>query len=491
MRTRKGNSHTASVRALLLLCVFGVITAAIPARAADRPMDSTITGWVQNALREDPRVPSADVTVVTTDGIVKLTGTVRNLAARKYADLEAQKIRGVRGVLNELTVNASFRYDFDIAQDILRRILNSAWIQTRSIDAVVSAGNVVLSGQVPTWAESQQAELLASETDGVRSVKNNIVVVYPKSRSDADIRKDVEASLARDTYLGGVPIAVSVKSGVVTLTGSVGTAYEKERAGDDAMWVWNVKKVDDHLEIKPWESEGARARIPIPGDQQLQQAVRDELYQDLRLEPFRIKVEARSGDVTLRGSVPTFYQKRIAEKDADDVLGTAWVTNLLDVTDVTRSDKAIRDDVMFELEADYAVDMDFVTPKVKDGVVTLTGEVNSPWERMHAQDVVTGIDGVRRVVNDITVFYSGKFTDASIHDRIRNALAANAETQWVSDNIQVTVMDGKVTLTGTVNFWSEFDAAEDVAYNTDGVWEVDNNLHVRDYDYDWVPFARP
>ncbi len=110
---------------------------------------------------------------------------------------------------------------------------------------IVSDGKVTLSGSVTSWAEADQAQLLATETKGVKSVTNNLAATYANKRSDDAIRKDVEAALARDVYLSGLPISVSVKEGVVSLEGEVGTAYQKERAATDARWIWNVTKVDN------------------------------------------------------------------------------------------------------------------------------------------------------------------------------------------------------------------------------------------------------
>jgi osmotically-inducible protein OsmY len=477
---KKNTRMPAMAGAMILLMALSLMLAAFPASAEDRPSDETITLWVKDALLEDARVPAIGINISTNDSIVKLTGTVNNLAAKKYAYLEATKIKGVRGVINDISVNAPFRYDFDIAQDVLQRILNSSSIKTRNVDVDVSDGAVTLSGDVASWAEVEQAQLLATETKGVKSVTNNLIVTYPKKRSDDAIRKDVQATLARDVYLSGLPISVSVKAGVVTLKGDVGTAYQKERAASEARWIWNVIKVDNKLKVEWWAHEGTRKKPAVPTDDRLKQAVNDELFQDLRItDPGNISVDAFAGQVTLRGSVPTFYQKRIAEKDANEVVGTAWVMNLLQVTAEPRSDRAILDDVRFELDADYTLDyLDFITTKVKDGVVTLRGDVNSFWDKAHAYDVVSRIAGVRGVINNIKVNYSAEYTDASIRKRIQDRLEANAETSWVADDIKVTVYNGKATLSGTVNYWSEYDAAAKTAFNTNGVWAVVNQLNV-------------
>jgi osmotically-inducible protein OsmY len=459
--------------------------------AAEHPNDGTISYWVKNALREDPRVPSERVKVSAIEGIVTLSGEVRTLAASRYAEREAEKIDGVRGVINELEVKTSPRFDMDIAQDILERILHDSSIETPGIEVDVSDGVVTLGGEVHSWAEVEEAKLLAMETTGVRSVVDHMTLKAPKERSDEEILKDVRAALRRDSYLSGLAIDAAVTDGVVKLGGDVGTLYQKKRAARDVRWIRNVTDVDNRLEVHWWDDEGVREGPAQPTNDQLRTAVHDELVQDLRIEPYDVTVEAEGGHVTLRGSVPTFQQSRIAEKDARDVMGTAWVTNLLAVNEARRSDKAILDDARFELDSDSTPGMDGVTVKITDGVARLSGEVNTFWERSHAHDLVSRVKGVRKVIDNLTVDYRSSFSDASIRTRIENRLAANSETRGVAADIRVAVDDGKVTLTGTVNFWSEYQEAENLAFRTDGAWAVVNRLRVREFDYDWPGFLYP
>jgi osmotically-inducible protein OsmY len=109
--------------------------------------------------------------------------------------------------------------------------------------------------------------------------------------------------------------------------------------------------------------------------------------------------------------------------------------------------------------------------------VTLTGNVNNTFEKLYATNAVSRVKGVRDIVNNITVSTAWD-TDPAIERRIKDFLATNAELQWVADQIQVAVNQGVVTLTGTVNFWSERRAASEVAFETEGVRRVDNQLAV-------------
>lgn len=455
--------------------------------AAERPSDTAITDWVNTALSEDPRVVSSDIRVSANDGIVTLAGTVRNLAEKRYADLETKKIKGVRGVINKLDIAASRRSDADMAQEIRRRILISAVIKSDGLGVRVVDGNAVLSGTVASFSERQQAELLASEIRGVKSVSDEMTVSYSSKRSDTDIRADVQAELKRDIYLVGLPITVSVKNGVVTLTGQVGNAYQKDRAFDDANWVGNVFAVKNDLNVVWWRDEGVREKAAMPSDSELAKSVRAELWQDLRIvDPWDISVTAEFGLVTLRGTVPTYYQKWMAGQAAKEVVGVGWVSNLINVKPESRDDRAIRSDVDFAIHSDYALYGDDIGVRVNEGIVTLTGNVNFSYERSQAGKDAASVLGVADLVNEITVNWRPKFTDAALRKRIKDRLDANGETWWVANLITVTVKRGTATLTGDVDRWSQYNEAARLAYRTDGIRAVDNRLTVKEAEhYKW------
>jgi osmotically-inducible protein OsmY len=450
---------------------------ALVAQGNPGPSDGAISFWVREALLKDPRTETADITVGSDDGIVTLVGDVPTLSAKRYAELEAQKITGVRGVVNELFVTPSLRFDADIAQDVRKRLITSASLTSDGLRVAVHQGNVQLDGSVASWAERQEAELLAGAVRGVKAVTNKLVVQYPNTRPDAEIQRDVVATLARDVYLTGLPITASVKEGVVTLEGEVGTAYEKQRAADDAHLIWNVVGVDNHLTVTRAEMMPTRQKSPTPTDDQLAAAVRDALATDQRLALAEVTAHVQHGEVTLHGTVLSNYQKRIAAQVAQDVVGVSRVTNRLTVQTAQRNDADIQADVQLQLETDAFLAPGSLGVRSHNGIVTLTGNVNNNFEKLHATDAVSRVKGVRDIVNNIMVSTAWD-TDAAIARRIKDFLATNAELQGVVDQIHVAVNQGVVTLTGTVNFGSERDAAGEAAFETEGVRRVDNQLAV-------------
>lgn len=467
--------------ALVMLGVAAVSSAYAAIRVADRDIDM----WVRTALRQDERVDASRITVGTSDGIVTLSGVVENLAAKEYADREAKKVSGVLGVVNQLVVEPAWRSDHDIEQAVRRRILNSAVVNSNDIAVSSVGGSVTLTGEVDSWSEWDEAGLLARGVGGVRKVTNDLTTRWELARTDTEIKNDAVAALERDVYTTGLPIAVTVEDGVITLTGSVGNAFEKERAGDTVRWIANVRGVDNVLDVE-WEwNREVRDQAPEPSDSSLRRAVRAELDHDWRLDSSKVNVDVTNGHVVLDGTVASDYERRVAERDAGDVVGVGWVTNDLFTRYDEREDSVILEAVRFDLGSDSVVGDSHITAAVVNGTVTLSGEVPTWYQKFHAGDVAAGVRGVRRVVNDLRVSKTTWKSDADLTEAVKSRLTWNWTTWWVHDDIGVTVENGIATLSGDVNKWSQRREAGIVAAETQGVRKVDNRITVKGYDYPW------
>jgi osmotically-inducible protein OsmY len=486
LKTRKCNLRMYITNISATVLIFAMVLLQTSASAAGIP-DSDITDWVKDALYRDVRVDSYDINVSTTNGVVMLSGSVNSLAAKKYADLEAKKIDGVLGVINKITVSPSWRSDTDIRNAVRRRILNSSVIESEGIHVQCADGKVTLSGKVDSYSQKREAGLIASEVRGVIDIVNNITTKWTSERSDGKIKNDAVAALKRDVYLTNLPITVTVKDAVVTLEGTVGSAYEKNRAYDDVRWIRNVQSVNNKLKVEWWGKRGTREGVPSPSDADLKKAVREELDQDMRIDTSDILVKVSYGSATLDGTVYSHYEKRIAEQDARDVVGVGWVINNLFTRVDAREDWAVRDDIKFNLDTDAATEGFDIAVKVNNGVVTISGNVNTWYERAHAEDIASKVRGVRKVINQIEIYRetTRTHTRATVAKDIKENFKKNWAVRSVYDRINVTVKEGVVTLTGEVDTWAQRRQAEEVAFNTEGVWKVDNRLQVKGYDYNW------
>ncbi|HVZ22217.1 MAG TPA: BON domain-containing protein [Vicinamibacterales bacterium] len=145
----------------------------------------------------------------------------------------------------------------------------------------------------------------------------------------------------------------------------------------------------------------------------------------------------------------------------------------------TRTDTQIQQDVLAELKWEPRVNASEIGVSVKDGVVTLTGWVDSYTKRWAAEDAAHRVRGVTAVANDVEVRLSkdDKRTDADI------AAAAVRALEWDAflpiDRLDVTVSNAWVTLKGEVDWQFQRDDAERVVRRLTGVKGVSNLITVK------------
>jgi osmotically-inducible protein OsmY len=144
-----------------------------------------------------------------------------------------------------------------------------------------------------------------------------------------------------------------------------------------------------------------------------------------------------------------------------------------------QSDEKIQQDVLQELKFEASLQPNEIGVAVKDGVVTLTGWVDSYLKRWTAEEAAHRVRGVVAVANDIEVRLptSAERTDADIAAAVVRALEWDAFVPV--DRIEVTVSKGWVTLKGEVDWGFQRSDAERVARRITGVRGVSNLITVK------------
>jgi osmotically-inducible protein OsmY len=469
-----------------LLLAFGTAALAADQQSSPRPTDEKLAEWVREALAADPRIDAVGVEVAVEKGIATLRGSVPTLVGKRYGLLNAQRIHGVLAVVDQVDVDAAERPDAEIARDVERRIRRSRALA--GLDIAVSAQEAVvrLAGRVQSWSQRLEADLLASEVRGVSAVDNQLAAELEATRSDAEIQADVEASLRRDAYLAGLAIDVVVLNGLVQLSGSVSSPYERTRAAAQVGWVANVRGLENLLQVEWWPDRSARVAAPEPrSDVALARIVKAELVQDDRIDASGIDVVSSKGHVTLRGSVPSVRQRRLADEDVRSVIGVAWLTNELDVAFQERPDDEVKNEIEQSYASDSALFESSIAIEVQHGVVTLTGDVGSGYHRAHAAAIASRTRGVQEVVNRLRTIAVQVAADEALVREIERRLQRDARMAPIADRVNVGVEQGVVTLEGDVDHLAERRAAERIAARTPGVRRVRNQLVVDPYPYPW------
>jgi osmotically-inducible protein OsmY len=144
-----------------------------------------------------------------------------------------------------------------------------------------------------------------------------------------------------------------------------------------------------------------------------------------------------------------------------------------------KSDNQLLADVVDELTFDPSIDSRKIQVGVHDGVVTLSGTVPTYWQKVEAEKAVRRVSGVRGIANDLTVdvLPSARRDDADIARAALDALSWHSD---LPDGIQVTVDNGWITLSGTVDWNFQKDEAERAVKYLSGVKGVINTIRIKE-----------
>jgi osmotically-inducible protein OsmY len=147
------------------------------------------------------------------------------------------------------------------------------------------------------------------------------------------------------------------------------------------------------------------------------------------------------------------------------------------MTTAIKPDVDIQRDVLEVFEWDPQIELADVGVAVDDGVVTLTGTVDSYGEKMAAERAALRVVGVRAVANDLSVRTPRTRTDTDIAKAAAAAIEANS--MLPPEAIDVTVQNGKVTLKGTVTWAYQQAAASNCVRYLNGVRDVINQIVIK------------
>jgi osmotically-inducible protein OsmY len=138
--------------------------------------DSDIAQAVLSALRWSTPVPDEKIAVSVSNGWVKLSGSVDWDYQRTSAVRAARDLTGVVGVSNLITVEPHVSAT-DVQKKIEAALKRSAEVDARRISVSASDGKVVLSGNVHSWFERNEARRAAWAAPGVKDVEDRLSIV--------------------------------------------------------------------------------------------------------------------------------------------------------------------------------------------------------------------------------------------------------------------------------------------------------------------------
>jgi len=250
----------------LLILAAGPIALFASSESDRKIEDSAKASYNYRTVLED------NVKVKSRDGVVTLTGTVQDKDDRALAQDTVENLPGVASVNNEITVKSTYPEHSDawMAFKIRSRLLVKAHVSASSTKVAVNDGNVTLSGTADNAAQKELTEAYAKDIDGVRAVKNDIIVrdtaalaredaardrdmkgeSVGEKIDDASITTQVKYALLSHKSTSALKTKVTTTDGMVRITGDAATAAEKSLVTKLAEDVRGTRSVTNEMNVK-------------------------------------------------------------------------------------------------------------------------------------------------------------------------------------------------------------------------------------------------
>jgi osmotically-inducible protein OsmY len=226
-----------------------------------------------------------------------------------------------------------------------------------------------------------------------------MTMLTPSIRSDVDIQQDVLEELSWDPHINVSDIGVSVKEGVVTLTGLVDNYLVRLAAQNAALRVKGAHAVANDIEVRLHTSAERT-------DSDLALAALYALKWDAAIPTDKIDITVSHGYLTLRGEVEWPFQREAAERAIRRLAGIKGVTNWVTVA-IRATSGDIKQKIEKALVRNAETDAHHITVEVHGHAATLKGHVRSFAEKLAAERTALSAPGIASVDNEIKIVYEG------------------------------------------------------------------------------------
>jgi len=294
---------------------------------------------------------------------------------------------------------------------------------------------------------------------------------------DVEIAEYIGMDIDQDQRLEGARIGVELNDGIATLSGTVESLAQAERASSRAVANAGVRAVVNRLQVNP------------KNDSEILKEARRMIDGQNMIVAEQVSISVSDHRMLLEGTVGTWDEKDLARDVISEVLGIVAIENALTVSGRgQREDSQIAEQIRFLIHKDPVFDGLDVAVMVKSGSVQLRGQVGSSGEigRLMRRCHVDGVTGFRtsglKVNGDLAMeglvdkVYSRTESLAALRDALR------ADDRIYSKGLNTSMEDGVLTLTGNVGQVAESDAVESTARVIPGIVRVVNDLRITGED---------
>ena len=209
--------------------------------------------------------------------------------------------------------------DESLRESLVKQLAWRPDVDATMVAVSVQAGVVTLTGYVNTYSAKLAVERVVRTVYGVKAIANELEVKLAHERIDPEIARDAAEALRNNTE---VPfgIAVTVRTGYITLTGTAEWMYQKAAAERAVKYLRGVRGVYNHIVLKPTVSAG-----------DVRKRILEALHRHADVDARRISIVTEDRTVTLNGNVRSWAERQEAENAAWAAPGVAVVHNLLAV----------------------------------------------------------------------------------------------------------------------------------------------------------------
>lgn len=215
------------------------------------------------------------------------------------------------------------------------------------------------------------------------------------TKSDLQLKHDVEQELLWDPKINAAQIGVTVDAGTVSLFGAVSTYGEKLGSSEAAKRVSGVRCVADDISVKVLGEH-------VRSDSELAAAIQRALEWNVMV-PKSVTIKVQEGWITLEGTVAGNYQREAAERAMLYLSGVVGVTNAIELR-VEGSSTEVKNRIESALKRHAVADAKSIEVGFSDGKVTLTGFVTSWPAIQDARDAAWAAPGVTDVDDQLRMW---------------------------------------------------------------------------------------
>lgn len=303
-----------------------------------------------------------DITVISKNGVVTLTGTVADESNKILAKETVASLSGVKSVDNQLTLSG--KKPASNSDTWLMAKVKSTLLFHRNVDAtrtnvIAANGIVTLRGEATSEAQKDLTAEYAKDVDGVKGIKNEMTLIVSSTTSnkqaiddkrigettmgqkldimneaidDASTSALVKTTLLLHHSTSAINTTVNTKEGVVTLGGKAINAAEKDLASKLVSDVYGVKRVVNNMTVATDTKSAPKASVgDYLDDTVITSKVKAAIVNEPSLQVLQIKVESSDGVVQLNGVVDSTTVSAKATEVTAAVKGVKGVTNNLTV----------------------------------------------------------------------------------------------------------------------------------------------------------------